>query len=76
MTQRPNTQSPLEMVVLTDEQLRARKKRNTAIGIALALFALVFLFGTMARMATKPAGEPTSVQNSFNAGQVNREVIT
>ena len=53
--------SDLELVTLTAKQQRARTSRNLAIGLALAAFAALFWFGTMARMATKPAPETSRI---------------
>ncbi len=44
---------PGVLVELTDQQKRARKFRNIAIGLALAVMVAAFYFGSVARFSAK-----------------------
>ncbi|MEE9313530.1 MAG: hypothetical protein V3V02_02680 [Rhizobiaceae bacterium] len=44
---------PGELIELTDEQKRARKFRNIAIGLALAFMVGAFYYGSVARFSSK-----------------------
>lgn len=44
--------SPTEFVRLTDEQLKARKRRNLAIGLGLVAFIVLIYSVTVSRMHT------------------------
>jgi hypothetical protein len=50
MTSQPKELKPDEGVVLTPEQARSRRARNIAIGVTIALLAVLFYAVTVVRL--------------------------
>jgi hypothetical protein len=46
----PRDQKPPQRVTLTPEQLRARSRRNIAIGVSIALLVVLFYLVTIAKL--------------------------
>jgi hypothetical protein len=58
--EQPNAPREEDGVVLTKEQARSRRARNIAIGLAVALFAALFYFVTIAKLGGAVAQLPPS----------------
>ncbi len=45
-------------IILTPEQVRARKRRNLVIGLSIVAFVVLVFFVTMARMTANMHAQP------------------
>ena len=56
--ERPDDGQPQGPIRLTPEQARARRKRNVAIGVTIALFMLFFYIITVAKLGVGVLNRP------------------